>query len=78
MFLLPTFLSRLPLVVSCKATWALHFIFGCGYLVESESMELELESTKTFASHMLLGELSALFNIEIIILVYVLRCLCGI
>jgi len=53
-----TFFSHLPLVVSCKATQALRFLFGHGNLVESESMELELESAKTFACHMLLGELS--------------------
>ena len=35
---------------------ALRFLFGRGNSVESESLELELESAKTFARHMLLGE----------------------
>ena len=35
---------------------ALRFLFGRGNSVESESLELELESVKTFARHMLLGE----------------------
>jgi len=48
------FLSRLPLVVYCKATRALLFLFGHGNLVESESLEHELESAKTFTHHMLL------------------------
>ena len=34
----------------------LHFLFGRGNLVKSESLELELESAKTFARHILLGE----------------------
>jgi len=58
-FLLPfqqCFLTCLPLVVSCKATRALHLVFGCGNSVECKSLELELESMKPFAHHMLLGE----------------------
>ena len=35
---------------------ALCFLFGRGNWVESESLELELVSVKTFARHMLLGE----------------------
>jgi len=50
------FFCCLPLVVSCGATRALHFLFGRGNSVESESLELELESAKTFARHMLLGD----------------------
>jgi len=42
--------------VSYKATWALRFLFGRGNSVESKLLRLELESAKTFACHMLLGE----------------------
>ena len=34
----------------------LRFLFGHGNSVESESLELELESAKTFARHILFGE----------------------
>ena len=43
-------------IMACEATVALRFLFGRGNSVESESLELELESAKTFARHMLLGE----------------------
>ena len=39
-----------------KDRQAFCFLFGRGNSVESESLELELESAKTFACHMLLGE----------------------
>jgi len=58
-FLLPfqqRFSLPLPLVVSCEATQALCFLFGHGNSMESESLELELESVKTFTHHMLLGK----------------------
>jgi len=58
-FLIPFqqwFSLHLPLVVSYEATQALCFLFRHGNSVESESLELELESAKTFARHMLLGE----------------------
>ena len=51
-----------------KNQQALRFFFGRGNSVKSESLEIELESAKTFARDMLLDEWST-YIIKIIILV---------